>query len=220
MLDRSLTHTVRKAFAMATTNIPLRTELHETAAPPRSGVFSPRWLHGAAIVRILFGVLWGIDAVFKWLPGFINGQTLGDELGAYQKVDIPIIHEYLVFVNSVGTANPAGFAVFIAIVETLVAIALITGTFSNVAFIGSALLSFGIWSGAEGFHLPWTKPGMTDLGPSVGYIFASLALFFALAGSTWAVDTWLRPKLGRWSWLASPAAPTLSPATLSPAVSR
>ncbi|UFS59573.1 hypothetical protein [Subtercola endophyticus] len=176
-------------------------------ALPRSGVFSIRWLHGAAIVRILFGVLWAIDAVFKWLPGFINGQTLGDELGAYEKVDTPIIHQYLVFVNSVGTANPPAFAIFIAIVETLVAIALITGTFSNVAFLGSALLSFGIWSGAEGFHLPWTRSGMTDLGPSVGYIFASLALFFAAAGSTWAVDSWLRPRLGRLRFLAAPALP-------------
>ena len=46
---------------------------------------------------------------------------------------------------------------------------------------------------------------MTDLGPSVGYIFASLALFFAAAGSTWSVDTWLRPRLGAFAWLAAPA---------------
>jgi hypothetical protein len=46
---------------------------------------------------------------------------------------------------------------------------------------------------------------MTDLGPSVGYIFASLALFFAAAGSTWSVDGWLRPRLGAFAWLAAPA---------------
>jgi thiosulfate dehydrogenase (quinone) large subunit len=45
---------------------------------------------------------------------------------------------------------------------------------------------------------------MTDLGPSAGYIFASLALFFAAAGSTWSVDTWLRPRLGPLAWLTAP----------------
>jgi uncharacterized membrane protein YphA (DoxX/SURF4 family) len=174
-----------------------------TSTVPSSGVFGVRWLHGAAIVRILFGVLWAADAIFKWLPGFIGGQTLSDELGKADKVDTPVVHQWLQMWNGLGMANPAGFALFIAIIETLVALALIFGVFSNVAFIGSAILSFAIWSGAEGFHLPF-KDGMTDLGPSVGYIFASLALFFAAAGSTWSVDVWLRTKLGRLSWLAAP----------------
>jgi hypothetical protein len=39
----------------------------------------------------------------------------------------------------------------------------------------------------------------------VAYIIASLALFYAAAGSTWSLDRVLRPKLGRFSWLASPA---------------
>ena len=38
------------------------------------------------------------------------------------------------------------------------------------------------WTVAEGLHLPWTRSGRTDLGPSVGYIVASLALFFACPG--------------------------------------
>ncbi len=175
-----------------------------SSTPAGTRVFGVRWLHGAAIARILFGVLWAIDATFKWLPGFIGGQTLGDELGKAPDVQVPVIHQWLQLWNAVGTANPPTFAVGIAIVETIVALALILGAFSNAAFIGSAILSFGIWSGAEGFHLPF-HDGMTDLGPSVGYIFASLALFFAAAGSTWSVDVWLRGKLGPLRWLAAPA---------------
>ena len=171
---------------------------------PRSGVFGRRWLRGAAVVRILFGVLWTIDATFKWQPGFIGGQTLGDELGNAAKVNTPVVHQWLELWSTVGLANPAAFAVMIAVLETLAALAILFGVLSNAAFIGSAMLSFGIWSGAEGFHLPWHQ-GMTDLGPSAGYIFASLALFFAAAGSTWSVDTWLRPRLGRLAWLAAPA---------------
>ncbi|GAA4594756.1 hypothetical protein GCM10023194_62570 [Planotetraspora phitsanulokensis] len=90
-------------------------------------------------------------------------------------------------------------------VETLIAAALILGAFSNVVFIGSAVFSFGIWSTAEHFHMPWTRPGMTDLGASIGYVIASLALFCAAAGSTWSVDRVLRRRLGRYAWMASPA---------------
>jgi thiosulfate dehydrogenase [quinone] large subunit len=178
--------------------------MSSTASPSPARVFDTRWLHGAAIVRILFGVLWAIDATFKWLPGFVHGQTLHDELGGAAEVTTPVVHQWMQLWNSVGLANPPAFAVLIAILETLVAVALILGAFSNVALIGSAALSLAIWSGAEGFHLPWTKSGMTDLGPSAGYLFASLGLFFAAAGATWSVDAWLRPKLGRAAWLSSP----------------
>jgi hypothetical protein len=43
---------------------------------------------------------------------------------------------------------------------------------------------------------------MTDLGPSIGYVFAALALFVAAAGATWSVDAVIRPHLGRLASLA------------------
>jgi thiosulfate dehydrogenase (quinone) large subunit len=177
------------------------------AAPdgPTVRAFGPSWLTGAAIVRILFGIVWSIDAVFKWLPGFIGGQTLGHELGKSAEIQIPVVHGWLQLWNIVGLADPHAFAVGIAIVESVLALLVLTGAFSNVAFLGTALLSAGIWSGAEGFHLPWGSDGQTDLGPSVGYIIASLALFYAVAGSRWSIDVWLRPRLGRAGWLASPS---------------
>jgi uncharacterized membrane protein YphA (DoxX/SURF4 family) len=167
-------------------------------------VFGRSWLRGAAVVRILFGVLWAADASLKWQPGFIHGKTLHTELGKVSQVNTPVIHQWLALTHMLGMANPPVFAMGIAIIETLAALALIFGVLSNAAFIGTAMLSFGILSGAEAFHLPF-KSGMTDFGPSVGYIFASLALFFAAAGSTWSVDSWLRPRIGRFGWLAAPA---------------
>jgi thiosulfate dehydrogenase [quinone] large subunit len=179
-----------------------RSTSHSTSV---SRVFSPTWLTGAAIVRILFGIIWSIDAIFKWLPGFVTGQTLPDELGGAAEIKVPVVHEWLLLWNSIGLSNPGGFAVAIAITETVFALLILSGAFSNFAFIGSALLSLGIWTGAEGMHLPWGRDGQTDLGPSVGYIIASLALFYAAAGSRWSVDSWLRPRLGKLAWLASPA---------------
>ncbi|QIQ04758.1 hypothetical protein [Streptomyces liangshanensis] len=161
-----------------------------------------RRLHGAAVVRIGFGLLWAADATFKWLPGFIHGQTIGADLGAAATVHTPVIHQWLDFWNTVGSAHPMLFAVGTAIVESLIALGLIFGAFSNLVFVGSAIFSLGIWSSAEAFGLPWS-PGTTDPGTSIGYVFASLALFYAVAGATWSLDSRIRPKLGRLRRLSS-----------------
>ena len=184
---------------MATTSTPAT--LDDAQAAPRWSAL--RRLHGAAVVRILFGVLWAIDATFKWLPGFIHGQTLGDELGKADTIRTPVIHQWIALWHSVGTAHPGAFAVGTAVIESAIALGLLFGAFSNLVFLGSAVFSFGIWSAAEGFHLPWSKPGMTDLGPSAAYWIVSLALLFAAGGATWSADTWLRPRLGRLRVLAS-----------------
>jgi thiosulfate dehydrogenase [quinone] large subunit len=164
---------------------------------------SLRRLHAAAVVRIAFGVIWAIDATFKWLPGFVHGQTLGDELGGGAKIHTPVVHQWIELWHAAALASPAGFAVGTAVVETLIALGILFGALSNLVLLGSAVFSFGIWSAAEGFHLPWTRSGITDLGPSVGYVIAALALCLCAAGSTWSVDTWLHDRLGRFSWLAA-----------------
>jgi nitrite reductase (NO-forming) len=160
-------------------------------------------------MRIAFGVLWTIDAVFKWLPGFIHGQTLGDELGAGGKVRTPVIHQWILLWHAIGTSHPGAFAIATAVIESCIALGLLFGVFSNLVFVGSALWSFGIWSAGEAFHLPWTTPGMTDLGPSAAYWIASLALLFAAGGAMWSLDGWVRPRLGRLGFLAGRRAPNL-----------
>jgi uncharacterized membrane protein YphA (DoxX/SURF4 family) len=184
---------------------------------PHSGI-PLRHLHGAAVVRITFGLIWAIDASFKWLPGFIHGQTLGDELGKGATVHTPVIHQWIQLWHWLGAGHPGVFAVGTAIIETLIALGMIFGAFSRVVFVGSALFSFGIWSAAEAFHLPWTTPGITDLGPSVAYIFASLALLYAHAGATWSIDAALRPSLGRLAWASSPTPDEIAapPASVAP----
>ncbi|MFT4262016.1 MAG: hypothetical protein QM572_01415 [Nocardioides sp.] len=144
--------------------------------------------HLAALARIGFGMLWAIDASFKWMPGFIGGHTLADQFAKATTIHTPVVHQMLELNKAFAAADAQAFAVTIAVVETIVAIMLILGVASRAAFIGSALLSLGIWIGAEGMHLPWYSPGQTDLGPSAGYVFASLALLASDAGSRWSVD--------------------------------
>jgi uncharacterized membrane protein YphA (DoxX/SURF4 family) len=155
-----------------------------------------RRLHGAAVVRILFGLLWAIDAWLKWRPGFIDGQTLAHELNP-DAVPTPIVHSWVQLWYDVAGANSGAFAMGTAVIETLLAVALIFGVLTNLALIVTAVFSLGIWTAPEHMHLPWTTPGMTDLGPSIGYVFAALALYFAAAGATWSVDAVIRPHLGR-----------------------
>jgi nitrite reductase (NO-forming) len=167
---------------------------------------SLRRLHGAAGVRIAFGVIWAIDAIFKFLPGFVHGQTLSKELGAGADVQTPIIHQWIQLWHGAALSAPTAFAVGTGVIEVLIAVAMLLGAFSNFLFIGSAIWSFGIWSAAEGFHLPWSKSGITDLGPSVAYIVASLVLFYAAAGATWSVNPWLKPRMAKLglAWMCSP----------------
>lgn len=162
-------------------------------------------LHRAAVLRIGFGLIWAIDASFKWLPGFVHGQTLTQELGSGSTVHTPVIHQWIQLWHGIATSSPGTFAVGTAVIETLIALGLVLGAFSNLVFVGSAVYSLGIWSSAEAFGLPWNTPGITDVGPSVAYIFASLALLHAYAGATWSLDSRLRPRLGRFAWLAGPA---------------
>ncbi|HEX3788396.1 MAG TPA: hypothetical protein VHW44_11090 [Pseudonocardiaceae bacterium] len=188
--------------------ITAKTQVRSTGQPIPVDARGLRRLHGAAVVRIVFGLVWAIDASFKWLPGFVHGETLDDELGGAKKIQTPVVHQWIELWHAVASSDPAAFAVGTAIIETLIALGLIFGVFTNLVCLGSAVFSFGIWSAAEGFHLPWTKSGITDLGPSVAYIFASLALFFAVAGATWSLDTRLRPRLGKLAWLSG--APAVS----------
>ncbi|HEY2175978.1 MAG TPA: hypothetical protein VGH85_19400 [Mycobacteriales bacterium] len=189
---------------MITAVSPTAPSLAPTRTPVIPGL---RQLHAAAALRIAFGLIWAVDASFKWLPGFVHGQTLDHELGSAADIHTPVIHQWIQLWHAAASANPAAFAVGTAIIETVIALGLIFGAFSQLVFIGSAVFSLGIWSAAEGFHLPWTKSGITDLGPSVGYIIASLGLFLAAAGATWSLDTRIRPALGRFAWLAGPSAP-------------
>ncbi|MCU1664847.1 MAG: hypothetical protein QOI36_5169 [Pseudonocardiales bacterium] len=162
---------------------------------------SLRRLHAAAVVRIFFGLLWAVDAWLKWLPGFIHGQTLTHELNP-AAVSTPIVHSWVQLWHDVAGVNPGAFAMGTAVIETLIGVALIFGVLCNLTLIVTAVFSFGIWTAPEHMHLPWTTPGNTDLGPSIGYVFAALALFAAAAGATWSVDAVIRPHLGRLAPLA------------------
>ena len=79
-----------------------------------------RWrLNGIGLLRILFGIVWGIDAWFKWQPGFVN--NFKDYLtGAQSNQPWPVHHWIGFWVNTVGV-QPTVFAYAVAVGETAIA---------------------------------------------------------------------------------------------------
>lgn len=160
-----------------------------------------RWrLNGIGIGRILFGLIWAVDAWFKWQPGFID-DFKGYLSGAQQ--DQPtIIHHWIGFwINTVGV-DPTLFAYLVAVGETLIAVALILGVFTNLTAVVGTLLSLAIWSTAEGFGGPYTT-GATDIGAAVIYVLVFAGIFLSSAGLYLGLDRRLTPYLGRFGFLGS-----------------
>ena len=155
---------------------------------------------GMGVLRIIFGLVWLMDAWFKWQPGFINQfvNYLTSALEGQPAAVQAWINLWIKIVN----VDPYVFARLVAISETSIALGLIFGILSNLTNIGGALLALVIWSTAEGFGGPYV-PGSTDIGSAVIYVLVFAGLFLANAGLVWGMDAWLTPALGRAGFLAS-----------------
>ncbi len=152
------------------------------------------------VLRIVFGLVWAIDAQFKWQPAFQSG-FVSYVTGALDGQP-PLVKSWIRFWVNVISVNPHVFGIIVALSETALAIALILGLFSNLATVGGVLLTLVIWSTAEGFGGPY-KAGSTDIGTAIIYAFVFIALYLAQAGLTFGLDRYLTPLLGRWGWIAS-----------------
>ncbi len=149
-------------------------------------------------LRITFGVIWTIDAVLKWLPGFrasymgaIMGQAQGQPgwLKPWFDLWINLQHPRVMF-----------FAYLVAVAETLIAVALLAGFARKVTYLAAIVFSLLIWATAEGFGGPYTS-GASDIGTAVIYavVFAGLLALSAYAGpARYSVDYYLEQKISWW----------------------
>jgi thiosulfate dehydrogenase [quinone] large subunit len=153
-----------------------------------------------ALLRIVFGIVWAIDAQFKWRPAFANN------FASYVQGAIDgqpaLIQTWLDFWLKLVNIDPLLFARIVALAETAIAIGLIFGVLSNLTYAGGALLSFVIWAVPEGLGGPYAS-GSTDVGTGIIYVFVFAALFLLSAGQHYGLDRILRAKLGRLRFLSS-----------------
>jgi uncharacterized membrane protein YphA (DoxX/SURF4 family) len=171
---------------------PVPLPVHPTRTPWR--------LKGAGALRIAFGIVWAIDAGFKWQPGFTNNVVA--YLAGALNGQPPAIQAWITFCLHIVQVNPPLFAHLVAIEETTVALALILGAFTNLASFVGMSMSLIIWSTAEGFGGPYMASS-TDIGTAIIYVLVFIGLFLTSAGLYLGVDRRLGPMLGRWSFLAS-----------------
>ena len=152
-----------------------------------------------AVLRIVFGLVWLIDASFKWNPAFLNNFT--DYLIEGAQGQSALVQAWIhLWMNGV-SVNPFVFAVIVAVAETAIALGLIFGLFTELAIAGGIAMTLVIWSTAEGFGGPYLS-GSTDIGAAIIYAIVFVALWLGRSWRYFSLDSVLKKKLRflYWRW--------------------
>lgn len=155
-----------------------------------------------ALIRLVFGLLWAVDAWLKWQPDFIPGFK--DLIAESAKHQPAFLKPWFDFWIHLAALNPPVLAYGTVVIETLIAVSLLTGLARRPMYIVGLVFSLLIWATAEGFGGPYTA-GSTDLGTAITYavVFALLFLIDDLAGrSPLAIDSWIEQRLPWWNRIA------------------
>jgi nitrite reductase (NO-forming) len=176
-----------------------------------SGKAAATWPKDA--LRITFGVIWLIDAILKWLPGFRSGYLgMISDAGQGQP---GWLHWWFSFWLNLQRPEVAFFAYSVAAAETLIAVAVIAGFARKMTYIAAATLSVLIWAVAEGFGGPYTS-GASDIGTAIIYavVFVGLLALMAYSGpARYSADYYLEKKISWWWRIAEIRRPVPEQAT-------
>ncbi|MCL6096604.1 MAG: DoxX family membrane protein [Patescibacteria group bacterium] len=134
-----------------------------------------------AALRVAFGIVWAIDAYFKWQPAFIS--AFSDSVTEAIAGQPGIIQTWINIWGNIVSINADYFAIITAITETAIAIGLIFGILTRFVIYLGITFSLLIWTTAEGFGGPYNGSS-TDIGAAIIYVFVFIAL---LLGRSWEV---------------------------------
>jgi uncharacterized membrane protein YphA (DoxX/SURF4 family) len=186
-------------------------------SPKQPGPSLRSWPQDA--FRIAFGLIWLIDAVLKWLPGFrstyvsaITGVTQGQP---------GWLRWWFDFWVKLQTPRPTFFAYVVAVLETLVAVAIIFGFARKLTYISSAVLGVVIWAVAEGFGGPYMS-GSSDIGTAIIYAVVSMGLLtlcYYVGSSRFSVDYHIEKRISWWWKVAEMRRPDSDDPTVPTVVS-
>ena len=157
-----------------------------------------------ATLRILLGLAWIANAALKWFPAFVAG-FLSMLTGAAQ--DQPVfLKPWFGFVTAIASDGRATFLAYgSAMLETYLAIALLTGFARKVTYVVGAVYTALIWATAEGFGGPYVPGSSTDVGAAIIYTLLFLMLLIHDAGvgsSRLSLDSVLERRMPRWRRIA------------------
>jgi nitrite reductase (NO-forming) len=167
-------------------------------SPMKSNDYS-LWADVAAgAIRTAFGLVWAIDAYFKWQPAFFNNYLsyITDIVKGQPQWMLPWFNLWV----SVIQINPNLFALMTCLIETSIAIGLLFGLGRKWIYILGGVFALLVWSIPEGFGGPYT-PGATDVGGGLIYVIVFVALIvmdYTLGRSPYSVDYYLEKRFPAW----------------------
>lgn len=149
------------------------------------------------VLRTAFGLIWVVDAVLKWLPGFRDsfGTMLDQAAQAQPRWLRPFFDPWTGLPHRVATV----LAIASALTETFLALALIAGFARKSVYLLGAGYSLLIWAVGEGFGAPY-QSGSTDVGAAIIYtfVFAALFLLDRSGPNAYSLDAYLETRLSWW----------------------
>lgn len=155
-----------------------------------------------SFLRIVFGLIWLVDAFFKFQPEF--SQNLPDLIREGATSQPNWLNSWFNFWVDATTANPIFWSYLIGLTELGLAFSLIFGFMRKFGYLVGILTSLVIWGVPEGFGGPY-GPTSTDIG--TGIIYAMVFLLFiminAMEGpSHYSLDYYIEQKFRFWRIVA------------------
>jgi nitrite reductase (NO-forming) len=157
-------------------------------------------------VRLLFGVIFGIDAALKWLPGYRD--TFLIQLKSVAVGQPAWLHGWFQFWISLQSSAPAAFATVVGLTETGLALVLLLGVARRAGYIAGVMYTLLLWGVGEGFGGPY-RFGSPDIGTGIIYalLFVALLTFAPPARrERLSLDRVLESRLPWWRFVAEPHA--------------
>ena len=145
-----------------------------------------------AILRILFGVVWLVDAAFKWNPAFLRDFS-NYVLGGTQNQPA-LVQSWIDLWVKGANVDPHFFAIIVAVGETAIALSLLLGVFTQLGIASGVAMMFVVWSTSEGFGGPYAA-GSTDIGTVVIYVMVFMALWLGRCWRRYSLDPYIRRLL-------------------------
>jgi thiosulfate dehydrogenase (quinone) large subunit len=157
-------------------------------------------------VRVLFGLIFGIDAVLKWLPGY--RKTYLGALKSAAASQPAWLHGWFHFWINLQSKSPMLFATLTGLAETGLALVLVLGVARRAGYAFGVVYSLLVWGVGEGFGGPYAS-GSTDVGTAIVYalLFVTLLAFAPPARrERLSLDRILIGRWSQWRFLAEPHA--------------
>jgi nitrite reductase (NO-forming) len=127
------------------------------------------------VLRVLFGVVWLVDAFFKWQPGFRS--SFAAVLQGMVSSQPGIVRPWFQFWALIATHTGHLLPDLTAVTETAIGVALILGIARRPVYLVGALYALFVWAVGEGFGGPYALGISTDVGAALIYAFVFACLF-------------------------------------------